>query len=96
MKKTFKLAHEKIKPERLVESIKHEIKKYIKRERNKKLIDGADFLDFDCKFGADVDTCSEIHLSEINKSIDWAVSEGLMSFYIEIISKPGFRVNEPQ
>ncbi|MDH5485757.1 MAG: DUF6172 family protein, partial [Gammaproteobacteria bacterium] len=30
MKKTFKLSHEKLKLPRLVESIKHEVKKYIK------------------------------------------------------------------
>jgi len=94
MKKTFKLTHQKIKPERQVESIKHEIKKYIKRERNKKLTDDADFLDFDCKFGADQQSSEVIHLSEIDKSIDWAVSEGLETFYLEVIGKPGYRARK--
>ncbi len=96
MKKTFKLSHEKINPARLVESIKHEIRKYIKRERNKKLTDGADYLDFDCRFGSNSETSDVIHLSEIDKSIEWAVSEGLDSFYLEILSKPGYRGKKPE
>lgn len=91
MKKIFSLTHEKLHPDRLVESIKHEINKYIKRERRRDLPKGVDYLDFDCKFGADEDSCEAIHLSEINKSIDWAVSEKLESFYVEVLAKPGYR-----
>jgi len=91
MKKTFKFTHDKIKPERMVEAIKYEVKKYIKRERNKKLTNESDFVDFDCKFGSDIESCSEIKLSEINKYIDEIVAEGVESFYIEVIAKPGYR-----
>ncbi len=96
MKKTFKLTHKKIKPERLVDAIRNEVRKYIKRERKKKLADGADYLDFGCRFGAD-EACSEvIHLSAIDKSIDLAVEKKLASFYLEILARPGFRVkNDP-
>ncbi|MDX2424109.1 MAG: DUF6172 family protein, partial [Amphritea sp.] len=52
---------------RHVDAIKHEVKKYIKRERNKTLPDDADFWDFDCRFGDDEATSTEIHLSEISK-----------------------------
>ncbi|VAW57560.1 hypothetical protein MNBD_GAMMA07-544, partial [hydrothermal vent metagenome] len=82
---------EKIKPERQIDAIRHEIRKYIKRERSKKLSVDVDFLDFDCRFGADVESSEVIHLSEIDKSINWAVSENLDSFYLEVIGKPGFR-----
>lgn len=91
MKKTFNLTSEKIKSERQVEAVKHEIKKYIKRERKRDLDAGVDYLDFDCKFGADEANSEVIHLAEINKSIDWAVSESLQSFYLEVIAKPGYR-----
>ncbi len=91
MKKTFKLTHEKIKPERQVEAVKNEIRKYIKRERNKPLSADVDYVDFDCRFGADEESSEEIHLAEIDKSIAWAVEQSLDSFYIEIISKPGIR-----
>jgi len=91
MKKIFKLTNDKIKPERLLESIKHEIRKYIKRERNKKLTENADYLDFDCKFGADESQSEVVHLAEIDKCIAQAVSDKLESFYLEIIAKPGYR-----
>ncbi|VAW59239.1 hypothetical protein MNBD_GAMMA08-639 [hydrothermal vent metagenome] len=91
MKKTFELTHEKIKPERRVEAVKHEIRKYIKRERGKQLSSDVDFCDFDCRFGATFESSEVIHLSEIDKSIDWAVSEQLPSFYLEIVAKPGIR-----
>lgn len=92
MKKTFKLTHEKIKRPRLVDAIKHEVKKYLKRERRRALPDDADYWDFDCRFGKDETSSEVIHLSEINKSIDWAESEQLETFYLEILVKPCHRI----
>lgn len=91
MKKTFKLSHEKLKLPRLVDSIKHEVKKYIKRERRRDLPEDADYWDFDCKFGVDEANSEAIHLSEINKSISWAESEKLESFYLEVMVKACIR-----
>jgi len=91
MKKTFSLTHEKLKTPRLVDAIKHEVKKYLKRERNKKLTDGADYWDFDCKYGHIEAHADVIHVSELNKSIDDAVQLELASFYLEILAKPAYR-----
>lgn len=91
MRKTFSLSHEKIKTPRLVDAIKHEVKKYLKRERNKTLPAGADFWDFDCKYGSTAETADVIHVSALNKSIDDAASRELDSFYIEILAKTGHR-----
>ena len=95
MKKTFLLTHEKIKTPRLIDSIKHEIKKYLKRERNKQLPDGADFWDFDCKYGHSEDKADEVHVSALNKSVDDAVQHELESFYLEILAKPARRTPKP-
>jgi hypothetical protein len=91
MKKTFSLTHEKIKTPRLIDSIKHEVKKYLKRERNKKLPDGVDFWDFDCKYGHSEESAEIIHVSALNKSIDDAAQHELASFYLEVLVKPGYR-----
>lgn len=91
MRKTFSLSHEKIKTPRLVDSIKHEVKKYLKRERNKTLPPDADFWDFDCKYGNTKEEAESVHLSTLNKHIDSAHQQELESFYIEILAKPGFR-----
>jgi len=92
MKKTFKLTDEKIKLPRLVDAIKHEVKKYLKRERRRALPEGADYWDFDCRFGVDEESSEVIHVSEINKSISWAESEKLDSFYLEVMVKPCSRI----
>ncbi len=96
MRKTFQLSHPKIKLARLVEAIKHEVKKYIKRERNKKLPEDVDFWDFDCKFGQTAEKAEVIHLSEINKYIDKAEEQQFESFYLEILVKPGYRTKKLQ
>lgn len=95
MKKTFKLTHPKIKRDRLVEAVRHDVKKYIKRERNKKLPEGVDFWDFDCKFGNTAEDAQTIHLTEINKFIDQADERQLETFYLEILAKPGHRMKKP-
>ena len=95
MKKTFNLTHPKIKVPRLVDAIKHQVKKYIKRERQKTLPENVDFWDFDCRYGADEKTCKVIHLSELNKYISQAESEELESFYLEVLPKPGHRTKKP-
>jgi hypothetical protein len=88
MKKTYQLSHPKIKLARLIEATKHDIKKYMKRERRKALPKGADFWGFDCKYGVDENNAKTIHVGEINKCIDEAELQGLPSFYIEVHSKP--------
>lgn len=91
MKKTFNITHPKIKLARLFEGVKHDVKKYLKRERNKKLPAGVDFWDFDCKYGITEAESEVVHLTALNKHIDEAEKLGLTSFYIEIIVKEGFR-----
>ena len=95
MKKTFQFAHPKIKPERMVEAIKGEVTKYLRRERKKTLPDGIDFWDFDCKFGPDVQSAVVVHVAELPKRIDAASTEGLAECYIEILAKPAKRTKKP-
>ncbi len=95
MKKIFKLTHEKIKPARLADSIKGEVKKYIKRERKRAVPQDADFWDFACRFGNDAESSEVIHLAEVNKHIDKAEADQLESFYLEIIARPAVRTQKP-
>ncbi len=96
MKKTFTLTHPKIKYARLIEAVRHDVKKYIKRERNKTLPDGVDFWDFACKFGNTEEEAREVHLAEINKCIDKVEEQQLESFYLEIVARPGHRTKKPK
>ena len=55
MKKNFPLQAEGKHPDRVLEAVKHEIRKYFKRERNRDVPKGVDFWDFDCKVGLTAD-----------------------------------------
>ena len=96
MKKTFKLTHEKLKVDRHVDAIRHEIRKYIKRERRRQLPEGADYWDFDCRFGAEEASSEVIHVGAIDESINLALSEKLNSFYLEIIAIPANRESKSE
>ncbi|WP_333608040.1 DUF6172 family protein [Arsukibacterium sp.] len=87
MKKTFALTHAKLQPARLVDAIKHEIKKYLARERRKALPAGTDYWTFDCRFGATKEEATTIFTSDINKHIDAAAAQELSQFYIEILAR---------
>jgi hypothetical protein len=88
MKKTFELSHPKIAYPRLIEATKSDIKKYLKRERNKALPEYADFWGFDCKFGQTAEQAEIIHVAEINDKISFAESQAWPTFYLEILAVP--------
>jgi hypothetical protein len=94
MKKTFKLTHPKIKPARVVDAVRRDIKRYIKRERQKELPEDVDFWDFDCKFGPTAEASEVIHVSDIGKFIAEAEEQQLEFFYVEILAKPGHRAEK--
>ena len=87
MKKTFKLDHPKIKVPRIIDSIKHEIKKYLKKEREQKLPKGAKFLKFDCKLGQSEETAVAVPHLELMKSIDEMAVNNTKTIYVEIDAK---------
>ena len=91
MKKTFELIHPKIKPARMIEAARRDVKKYLKRENRKLLPDDFDCWNFDCKFGPTQEKAEVILSSEISKCISEAEAESLKSFYIEILAKPGYK-----
>jgi hypothetical protein len=95
VKKTFKLNIEGKNRDRVLEATKHEIRKYIKRERRRDLPEGVDFWDFDCKFGTSAETASVAHLAELIPLIDALVKSDGAQFYVEILSKHGHRQTRP-
>ncbi|WP_038249600.1 DUF6172 family protein [Ghiorsea bivora] len=95
MKKTFNLTHPKTKYARLIDAVRSDIKRYIKRERKKALPEGFDTWDFDCKFGANADEAKVLDVTELSKAINDAEAQGLASFYIEILAKAGHRPPKP-
>lgn len=95
MKKTFQLRPEGKHPDRVLEAIKHEIRKYLLRERRKALPKGADYWDFDCRFGASPETAGVILIGSLTEHINAAAAdEAATQFYVELIAKTGKRVSD--
>lgn len=88
MKKTYSLEHPKIKAPRIVDSIKHDIKKMLKNERKKPLPAQATYWGFDCRFGQSEEAAVGVHLSGLTKGIDSLVENDVKTIYIEVSPKP--------
>ncbi len=95
MRKIFPLTQEGLHRDRVLEAVKHEIRKYLKRERRRDLPEGVDFLDFDCRCGATKDTAEVVHLSALMGSLDAVANSGGAEAYVEILAKPGVRQARP-
>ena len=95
MKKTFKLNIEDKNRDRVLEATKHEIRKYVKRQRRVPLPEGVDFWDFDCKFGTSEDNATVVHFATITGLIDAVAKDGGDSFYLELLAKNGYRTAKP-
>ncbi len=88
MKKVFKLTQPNKHPERVLDAIKYDIRRYLKRERKKALPGNSAFWEFECKLGKTSSTAEGINTSEIISAVEKAKSEGWDEFYIEILAKP--------
>ena len=95
MKKTFQLHIEGKNRYRLLDASKHEIRKYLARERRKALPEGVDYWDFDCLCGASAESASVVHVAELTRAIDAATADGAPAFFVAISAKPGVRKTRP-
>ncbi|MET0311108.1 MAG: DUF6172 family protein [Burkholderiaceae bacterium] len=91
MRKTFPLAAPGKNPDRLLEATKHEIRKYVRRERRRELPEGSDYWDFDCRFGATEADAVTVHFANVITSIDAAAKAGDAQFFVEILARPAKR-----
>lgn len=91
MKKTFPLHEPGNADERVVEAVKFEVRKYLKRERRKTIPVGFDQWDFACKVGPDQDLAEAKSVKEIFTAIDAIAKAGSPQVYVEALSSPGKR-----
>ncbi len=88
MKKVFKLTDPKKHEDRVLDGIKNEIRKYVKREKKKDLTDKKlMYWDFDCKIGATAEDAKGLVYEELIKAIDALKATGLKGVYVEILAK---------
>ncbi len=91
MKKRFSFNVPNKTAERQLDSIKYEIRKYIKREKRKELPEGVDFWKFECKFAKGEEEPKDIDFLDITKYIDEAFNDNCQDFYMEIIATKGIK-----
>jgi len=91
VRKTYQLNIEGKNRDRVLDAIKHDIRKYVKRQRRVALPEGVDFWDFDCKFGPGADSAAPIHFGNLMEQIDTVAREGGAAFYVELLAKNGYR-----
>jgi len=91
LKKIFQLQHEKKNIDRIIDATKNEIRKYLKRERAKKLPEDATFMDFACRFGKNSDDAQNMSASQISTALDSAKEAAWIQCYVEIIATPSYK-----
>ena len=91
MRKTFPLEIPGLKPARVIEGIKRDVRRYLKRERRKTLPEEVDFWDFNCAAGLNQESAKSVHVAELTTAIDLAAKEAWPTIYLEILAKPGLR-----
>ncbi len=96
MRKIYPLQVPGKHPDRVLDACKHDVRKYVKRQRRVPLPAGVDFWDFDCRFGADQAQAQPVHLAEITTQMDAVAAAGGSQFYVEIIAKHGHRTARPE
>jgi len=88
MRKVFKLTDPKKHEDRVLEAVKHDIRKYVKRERKKDLPEKATmYWDFDCKVGATAEDAKVVDFEELIKALDAVKATGATEMYVEILAK---------
>ena len=95
MKQTFRLTSPGKDDARVRDKIRHEINKYVKRERRKVVPEGYFRWDMDCRAGDDESTAVEGPLKELSQKIDDIAAEGAEKVFVEILAKAVKRSPKP-
>ena len=91
MKKTFPLKAAGKDDARVRDQIRHEVNKYVRRERQKEVPEGFDLWAFNCKVGASQAGAETKPLKEIGGAIDHLAQAGAIEVYLEVLAAPGLR-----
>ena len=96
MKKTYLLNIEGKNRDRLLDAAKHDIRKYVKRERARPLPAGVDFFDFECRLGTTQEAAVPVHFAALSGAIDTLTKDGAVQFYAEVVTRAGQRSTKPR
>ncbi len=95
MKKVFSLRVPGKADARVVEGVKNDVRKYVKRERRKTLPEGFGEWDFDCRVGSSAAIATTATLKDIAIAIDAVAASESTEIYIEILARATHRPPAP-
>ena len=84
MKRTFKLTAEGKDDARVRDKVRHEINKYVKRERRKELPEGGLRWDMRCALGVSEATAQGVELKALGAAIDNLAEDGSPTAFVSI------------
>lgn len=88
MKKTFSFHAPGKADARILDSIKHDVRKYVQRERRKPLPEGFGRWEFACRVGPAATEAESVLLPEISGAIDRVAATGVDAVYVEVNAQP--------
>jgi hypothetical protein len=91
MKRTFPLKAPGKDDARVRDKIRHEINKYVRRERKKTVPEGFDLWNLTCRVGASAETAETLPLKEVGGAIDQVAAAAATEVYVEIVAVAGHR-----
>ena len=96
MKKLFPLSQPGRADARVLEAVKGDLRKYLKRERRKKIPEGFTQWDFNCRVGPDATAAAPVQVVDLIKAIDAVAAGGGNQVYVEILAAAGHRPAQPE
>ena len=91
MKKTFPLQARGKDDARVRDKIRHEVNKYVRRERRKTLPEGFSWWMFACRVGPNAEQAAAKSLDDVGAAIDAVAQTGATTVYVEILASPSHR-----
>jgi len=88
MKKIFPLQVSGKTGARVLDALKHEVRRYVQREQRKTPPEGFNRWEFNCRVGADATTAAACRLSDVIGAIEAAARAGGAAVYVEILAVP--------
>ena len=95
MKKNYPLQVEGKNPERVLDAVKHDIRRYFKRERARAFPPETNVWRFDCKLGLDESNAQETTEATLFTELSALAAQGATSVHVEINSRADVRGKAP-
>lgn len=95
MKKTYSLQVEGKNPDRVLDAVKHDIRRYFKRERTRPFPPETNVWRFDCKLGVDEARAQETTEATLFNELSVLAQQGAATAFVEIVSRAGLRGKAP-